>query len=103
MPELERQIVEELFKVEGITVLVATHTLKWEFDYKVFMVAVLDCLHYDPSQRRWTDYSIPEMLQLISLAALAEKDKHKGKEFNAAKFMIYFQSAKKQFYKKFLF
>lgn len=79
MPELERQIVEELFKVEGITVLVATHTLKWEFDYKVFMVAVLDCLHYDPSQRRWTDYSIPEMLQLMSLAALAEKDKHKGK------------------------
>lgn len=43
------------------------------------------------------------MLQLMSIASVAEKDKHKGKEFNSAKFMIYCQSAKKQFYKKFLF
>jgi len=36
-----------------------THTLKWEIDYKVFMVAVLDCNHFDSKAHRWTDYSIP--------------------------------------------
>lgn len=83
--------------------MVTTHNLKWEFDYKIFMVAVLDCVYYDAKLRRWSDYSIPEMLQLMSIASVAEKDKHKSKEFNSAKFMIYCQSAKKQFYKKFLF
>ena len=67
------------------------------------MVAVLDCVYYDAKLRRWSDYSIHEMLQLMSIASVAEKDKHKSKEFNSAKFMIYCQSAKKQFYKKFLF
>ena len=67
------------------------------------MVAILDCVYYDPRQRRWSDYSIAEMLQLMSIASVAEKDRHKGKEFSSAKFMIYCQSAKKQFYKKFLF
>jgi hypothetical protein len=43
------------------------------------MVAVLDCVYYDVRQHRWSDYSIPEMLQLMSIAAVAEKDKHKGK------------------------
>lgn len=42
-------------------------------------------------------------MQLMSIAATSEKDKHKSKEFNTAKFMIYCQSAKKNYYKKFLF
>ena len=46
MHEHERQIVEDLFKVEAITVLVVTHSLKWEIDHKVFMVAVLDTTYY---------------------------------------------------------
>jgi replicative superfamily II helicase len=79
MNEFEREIVEELFKVEGITVLVITQALKWEIDYKVFMVAVLDCCKYDARAARWNDYSIPDMAQLMGLAAISEKDKHKGK------------------------
>jgi len=51
--------------------MVSTHSLKWVFDYKVFMVAVLDCVYYDVKQKRWSDYSIPEMLQLMSIAAVA--------------------------------
>ncbi len=51
--------MEELFKVEAIGVLVITHGLKWEIDYKVFMVAVLDTTYFDAKQRRWVDYSIP--------------------------------------------
>jgi hypothetical protein len=103
MSELERQIVEELFKVEGISVLVVTQSLKWELDFKVFMVAVLDTAYFDPKTRRWVDYSIPEMAQLMSLPAVFERDRQKGKEFSSAKFIIFCQTAKKAFYKKFLF
>ena len=47
-----------------------THGLKWEFDCKVFMVALLDTAFYDPRTKRWIDYSIPEMAQLMSLPAV---------------------------------
>ena len=79
MNELERQIVEELFKVEGISVLVTTQGLKWEIDYKVFMVALLDTTYYDTKNRRWKDYSIPEMAQFMSLPAVFERDRQKGR------------------------
>ena len=52
-------MVEQLFKLEIITILVITHGLKWEFDSKVFMVALLDTAYYDPKAKRWIDYSIP--------------------------------------------
>ena len=103
MSQLERQIVEDLFKLEAITVLVTTHALKWEFDYKVYAVAVLDCCYFDPAQQRWVDYSIPEMMQLMSLAAPSDSDRHKGREYQSAKFFLYCENAKKNFYKKFLF
>lgn len=43
------------------------------------MVAVLDTTYYDPKQRRWADYSIAEMAQLMSLPAVFERDRQKGK------------------------
>jgi replicative superfamily II helicase len=103
MPEMERQMVDELFKAEGISVLVVTQSLKWELDFKVFVVAVLDTTYFEPKTRRWVDYSIPEMAQLMSLPAVFERDRQKGKDFSNAKFVIFCQSAKKAFYKKFLF
>ena len=59
------------------------------------MVALLDTTYYDPKSKRWVDYSIPEMAQLMSLPAVPERDKQRGKEYNAAKFVIYCQGAKK--------
>ena len=59
MNELERQIVEELFRVEGISVLVVTHGLKWDLDFKVFFIGILDTSYYEPKNKRWVDYSIP--------------------------------------------
>ena len=79
MNELERELVEQLFKVEVICVLVATQGLKWEINQKVFMVALLDTTYYDPKSKRWVDYSIPEMAQLMSLPAVPERDKQRGK------------------------
>lgn len=39
---------------------------------------------------------------MMSLAVITEKDRKKSKEHLAARFLVYCQSAKKDFYKKFL-
>ena len=67
------------------------------------MVALLDTTYYDPKSRQWLDYTIPEMAQFMSLPVIFERDRQRGREFNSSKFVIYCQSAKKEFYKKFLF
>jgi hypothetical protein len=102
MAEKDRQIVEELFKIDGIGVLIATYQLRWQLNTKAFMVAVLDPCRYDGREGRWVDYPIPDMLQIMSLAITSEKDRKKSKEYIAAKFLVYCQTAKKEFYKKFL-
>lgn len=46
---------------------------------KAFIVAVMDCSYYDCRNSRWADYSIPDMIQMMSLASTSQKDKNKGK------------------------
>lgn len=59
----------KLFNIEGIGILVSTHKLKWELNNsKAFIVAVMDCSYYDARNGRWADYSIPDMIQMMSLA-----------------------------------
>lgn len=70
MNEVEKEIVLKLFNIEGIGILVVTHQLKWELNStKSFIVAVLDCSFYDCKNSRWTDYTIPDMIQMMSLAS----------------------------------
>ena len=63
----------------------------------------MDCEYYSPKQQRYVDYTIPEMVQIMGLASISEKDKNKGKEYASAKFMILCHGPKKNYYKKFLF
>jgi len=54
--------------------------LKWELaGTKAFIVAVMDTQIFDCRLGRWVDYSIPDMMQMMSLASTTEKDKNKGK------------------------
>jgi hypothetical protein len=92
----------KLFEIEGIGILVCTHNLKWELTSKAFIVAVMDCSYYDCRNQRWSDYSIPDMMQMMSLASTSEKDKNKGKEYTSSKFLIMCHGPKKAYYKKFL-
>jgi replicative superfamily II helicase len=102
MPEKDRQIVEELFKIDGISVLICTYQLRWQISLKAFMVVVLDPARYDGRDHRWADYSIPDMLHIMSWATTSEKDRKKSKDHFAAKFYILCVTSKKEFYKKFL-
>ena len=58
MNEIEKEIVLKLFQTEGIGLLVATQSLKWELSLKAFIVAILDVSYYNCLNGRWTDYSI---------------------------------------------
>lgn len=53
--------------------------MKWEISCKSFLVGVLDCSYYDCGNQRWSDYSIPDMMQMMNFASTSEKDKNKGK------------------------
>ena len=122
MNEIEKEIVMKLFQIEGISILVVSQELKWELASgsssssssasgslstsginKAFMVCVMDCEYYSTRNQRFVDYSIPEMVQIMSLASISEKDKNKGKEYSSAKFIILSHGPKKNYYKKFLF
>ena len=103
MNQSDRDIIEELFRVEAIGILIATYKLRWEVNLKSFLVAVLDCSSFEGRENRWVDYSVPDMLQMMSYAMTSEKDRKRGKEFFASKFYVMTHSSKKEFYKKFLF
>ena len=77
--------------------------MKWELSIKSFIVSILDSGFYDCRNERWADYSIPDMVQMMGLAATSEKDKNKGKQYSSAKFLIMCHGPKKNYYKKFLF
>lgn len=95
MVEKDREIVEELFKIDGIGVIISTYQLRWQLTCKAVLVAVLDPCRYEGKESRWVDYPIPDMLQLMSFAATSEKDRKKSKEHLAARFLVLCQNSKK--------
>lgn len=46
---------------------------------KSFLVAIMDCSVFEGSENRWIDYSVPDMLQMMSFAGTSEKDRKRGK------------------------
>jgi hypothetical protein len=99
MAEKDRQIVEELFKIDGIGVLIATYQLRWQLNTKAFMVAVLDPCRYDGREGRWVDYPIPDMLQIMSLAITSEKDRKKAKNTSRRSFWCIVKRPRRNFTK----
>lgn len=95
MTQNDRDIIEQLFQVEAIGILIITYKLRWEVNLKAFLVAVLDCSTYEGRENRWVDYSIPDMLQMMSMAVTSDKDRKRGKEFLAAKFYVMIHSSKR--------
>lgn len=68
MKEEERRIVEELYAAGAIQVLISTYILSWELNIHAFLVMILDNQRYDGSEKRYIDYTIPDMLQMIGRA-----------------------------------
>ena len=95
-PIEEKEIVEDLYKIGAIQALISTYTLSWEMSFTGFLVVILDNQRYDGAEKRYIDYTIADILQMIG------RSKH-SKGFTASKCLVMCQAPKKSFYKKFLF
>jgi pre-mRNA-splicing helicase BRR2 len=94
LTEREKQIIIQLYQSKLIQVLVVTHSLCWEININCHLVVLLDPVKYDGKEHAWIDYSVPDMLQIMGRATISSNSQ--------CKFVLFCQSSKKEFYKKFL-
>uniref|UniRef100_A0A8C7XEW1 Activating signal cointegrator 1 complex subunit 3 n=1 Tax=Oryzias sinensis TaxID=183150 RepID=A0A8C7XEW1_9TELE len=94
--ERDRKTVEELFVNCKIQVLVATSTLAWGVNFPAHLVVVKGTEYYDGKSRRYVDYPITDVLQMMGRAGRPQFDEQ-------GKAVILVHDIKKDFYKKFLY
>ena len=96
MNEDEKSLVYQLFEAQAIQVLICTYQLCWELEMSAYMVMIMDTQRYDGKEKRYIDYTVPDMLQMMGRATQA-----KNKE--SSKCLVFCYTPKKDFYKKFLY
>uniref|UniRef100_A0A6Q2ZC08 Activating signal cointegrator 1 complex subunit 3 n=1 Tax=Esox lucius TaxID=8010 RepID=A0A6Q2ZC08_ESOLU len=94
--ERDRKTVEELFVNCKIQVLIATSTLAWGVNFPAHLVIVKGTEYYDGKTRRYVDYPITDVLQMMGRAGRPQYD-------DQGKAVILVHDIKKDFYKKFLY
>uniref|UniRef100_A0A8B9PL63 Activating signal cointegrator 1 complex subunit 3 n=1 Tax=Apteryx owenii TaxID=8824 RepID=A0A8B9PL63_APTOW len=94
--ERDRKTVEELFVNCKIQVLIATSTLAWGVNFPAHLVIVKGTEYYDGKTRRYMDYPITDVLQMMGRAGRPQFD-------DQGKAVILVHDIKKDFYKKFLY
>ena len=96
LTEEDRKIVEDLFVNKKIQVLVTTSTLAWGVNFPARLVIVKGTEFFDPKVKRYVDFPLTDLLQMIGRAGRPQFD-----ETGYA--CVYVQEEKKNFYKKFLY
>ncbi|XP_054637611.1 activating signal cointegrator 1 complex subunit 3 isoform X1 [Dunckerocampus dactyliophorus] len=94
--ERDRRTVEELFVNCKIQILIATSTLAWGVNFPAHLVIVKGTEYYDGKTRRYVDYPITDVLQMMGRAGRPQFD-------DQGKAVILVHDIKKDFYKKFLY
>ncbi|XP_074166319.1 activating signal cointegrator 1 complex subunit 3 [Sminthopsis crassicaudata] len=94
--ERDRKTVEELFVNCKIQVLIATSTLAWGVNFPAHLVIVKGTEYYDGKTRRYVDFPITDVLQMMGRAGRPQFD-------DQGKAVILVHDIKKDFYKKFLY
>ncbi|XP_076004539.1 activating signal cointegrator 1 complex subunit 3 [Genypterus blacodes] len=94
--ERDRKTVEELFVNCKIQVLIATSTLAWGVNFPAHLVVVKGTEYFDGKTRRYVDYPITDVLQMMGRAGRPQYD-------DQGKAVILVHDIKKDFYKKFLY
>lgn len=94
--ELDRRIVEKLFSSGAIQVVVVSRNLCWQLQLESYLAVIMDTQYYNGQEHTYEDYPISDMLQMCGRAnrPLADSD---------SKVVVMCQSARKTFYKKFLY
>ncbi|KAK3097030.1 hypothetical protein FSP39_005734 [Pinctada imbricata] len=103
--ERDRKTCEELFvnqkiqvsyKIEKIQVLIATSTLAWGVNFPAHLVVIKGTEYYDGKTRRYIDFPITDVLQMMGRAGRPQFD-------DQGIAMILVHDIKKHFYKRFLY
>ncbi|OAE30033.1 hypothetical protein AXG93_3893s1430 [Marchantia polymorpha subsp. ruderalis] len=94
--ERDRTLVEELFTNVKIQVLVCTSTLAWGVNLPAHLVVIKGTEFFDGKQKRYVDFPITDVLQMMGRAGRPQYDQH-------GKAIILVHEPKKSFYKKFLY
>lgn len=96
LKESDRALVEELFTNNKIQVLVSTSTLAWGVNLPAHLVIIKGTEYYDGKIKRYVDFPITDVLQMMGRAGRPQYDQH-------GKAVILVHDPKKSFYKKFLY
>ena len=79
-----------------LQVLIATSTLAWGVNFPAHLVVVKGTEYYDGKTKRYVDFPITDVLQMMGRAGRPQYDDH-------GVALIFVQDIKKHFYKKFLY
>ncbi|KAJ8643830.1 hypothetical protein MRB53_005578 [Persea americana] len=96
LKDKDRSLVEELFANNKIQVLVCTSTLAWGVNLPAHLVIIKGTEYYDGKGKRYVDFPITDILQMMGRAGRPQYDQH-------GKAVILVHEPKKSFYKKFLY
>lgn len=77
-------------------ILIATSTLAWGVNFPAHLVVVKGTEYYDGKTRRYVDFPITDVLQMMGRAGRPQYDEH-----GVAVILVH--DIKKHFYKKFLY
>ncbi|XP_043197892.1 activating signal cointegrator 1 complex subunit 3-like [Amphibalanus amphitrite] len=94
--EYDRKLVEKLFVEQKIQVLIATATLAWGVNFPAHLVVVKGTEYFDGKQKRYVDFPITDVLQMMGRAGRPQYDDN-----GVAVVLVHDQ--KKHFYKSFLY
>eukprot|EP00947_MAST-08B_sp_MAST-8B-sp1_P000678 g678.t1 len=96
LKEHDRSVVEELFCNGKIQILVCTSTLAWGVNFPAHLVVIKGTEYYDGPTRRYKDFPITDVLQMMGRAGRPQFD-------DTGTAVILVHEPKKNFYKKFLY
>ena len=91
----DRDVVRQLYATGRVRVLVATADSCWSLGVKASLVVVMGTQTFDGNERRYVDFPITDLLQMMSLASRPEDD--------VGRCVILCHAARKAYLKKFLY
>ena len=91
----DRRVVEQLFSMEVIQVVVVSKNLCWSLNFASHLVIIMDTQFFNGKLHSYEEYPIPDVLQMVGRANRPNIDAD-------GKCVLFCQSARKEFFKKFL-
>lgn len=93
-------LVKKLYADKSIRLLVISQDFCWEVcDLKSSIVIVMDVEKYDGVEQRFVEYSVPDVLQMQSIA---NQSTIKAEQKLAPKFLLLCYSPRKDYFVKFI-